>query len=225
MNNIGENLKILRQTKGLTQEQVAERIHLTRQAISNYESGKNQPGVDVLQDLARVYGVGVEDIIYGGDKQIRIRRTVKTMAAADAIIFASLELIKGVCLSLSHTVYAIQSGAVPPELYVRLEIHNKLVGIGYGTERVTIIVPLLFLCMAIVCAFTARPVSWKSKAAYFLCLSAAVTAMDLVFSLIDPEYPFSSYYLNTAVKLAVCAVLTLISIVIDCVRARRGVVL
>ena len=40
---IRENLKRLRTDRGLTQEQLAQRVHLTRQAISSYESGRTQP--------------------------------------------------------------------------------------------------------------------------------------------------------------------------------------
>ena len=45
---ISQNLKDLRRLSGLTQEQVAEKVGLTRQAISSYESGRTQPDLDTL---------------------------------------------------------------------------------------------------------------------------------------------------------------------------------
>ena len=40
MNAVGKNLKVLRQRAGLTQDALAERLHVTRQAVSSWETGK-----------------------------------------------------------------------------------------------------------------------------------------------------------------------------------------
>ena len=40
MNDIGKNIKRFRSDKNITQEQLAERLHVTRQAVSNWENGK-----------------------------------------------------------------------------------------------------------------------------------------------------------------------------------------
>lgn len=39
MRDIGKNIKELRCARGLTQEELAERLHVTRQTVSNYETG------------------------------------------------------------------------------------------------------------------------------------------------------------------------------------------
>lgn len=65
MTNIHTVLKELRIEKGLTQEEVADKIGLTRQAISGYESEKRQPGIDILVKLAEIYEVNVETVLYG----------------------------------------------------------------------------------------------------------------------------------------------------------------
>ena len=39
MSNIGKTIKKIRAERGLTQEQLAERLHVTRQAVSNWEQG------------------------------------------------------------------------------------------------------------------------------------------------------------------------------------------
>lgn len=48
---IPQNLKDLRRLSGMTQEQVAEKVGLTRQAISSYESGRTQPDLALLDGL------------------------------------------------------------------------------------------------------------------------------------------------------------------------------
>lgn len=49
---IGENLRALRADSGMTQEQVAEKLGVTRQALSSYESNRTRPDIDTLVLLA-----------------------------------------------------------------------------------------------------------------------------------------------------------------------------
>lgn len=65
MNQVGNNLKKLRKAKGITQEQLAEQLNVTRQAVSSWENGINQPDVETLARLAEYFGVTVEELIYG----------------------------------------------------------------------------------------------------------------------------------------------------------------
>lgn len=44
--NISENIRILRKNSGMTQEQLAKRLFITRQALSNYENGSRLPNLD-----------------------------------------------------------------------------------------------------------------------------------------------------------------------------------
>lgn len=68
MSEVANSIKKLRQEKQLSQEQLAEQLHVTRQAVSNWENGKTQPDVDTLTQLASVFDVSVERIIYGKGK-------------------------------------------------------------------------------------------------------------------------------------------------------------
>ncbi len=69
MSKVSKNLKKIRNEKKLTQESLAKKIHVTRQAISNWETGKTKPDIDSLLSLAEVLGVQVEELIYGEKKE------------------------------------------------------------------------------------------------------------------------------------------------------------
>ena len=69
MNMVSDSIKKLRKEKKLTQDQLAEQLHVTRQAVSNWEMGKTQPDVETLTQLAKIFGVSVERIIYGKEKK------------------------------------------------------------------------------------------------------------------------------------------------------------
>ncbi len=62
---VGKNIKQFREQKGLTQEQLAEQLHVTRQAVSNWENDKTQPDIETLHQIAFALDCSVEELIYG----------------------------------------------------------------------------------------------------------------------------------------------------------------
>ena len=62
---LGENLKNLRRQAGLTQEQVARQMGVTRQAVSGYESGRREPDIAMLEKFAALYHVDIPQLLYG----------------------------------------------------------------------------------------------------------------------------------------------------------------
>lgn len=61
-----ENLRHLRLTKGYTQEQLAERLGISAQSVSRWECCITLPDVLQLPDLARIFGITVEDLFREG---------------------------------------------------------------------------------------------------------------------------------------------------------------
>lgn len=60
---LGENLKRVREGRGMTQEELAERVHVVRQTVSKWEKGLSVPDADVLVVVAETLGVSVADLI------------------------------------------------------------------------------------------------------------------------------------------------------------------
>ena len=65
MNTIGQNIAELRKKKGLTQEELAEKMCVTAQAVSKWERDASYPDVTALSELAKVLGVSVAAILEG----------------------------------------------------------------------------------------------------------------------------------------------------------------
>ena len=61
----GPRLAGLRRAAGLTQQQLAERLYVTRQAVSRWESGRTQPDLAGLQGLAQALGCTLEQLVGG----------------------------------------------------------------------------------------------------------------------------------------------------------------
>lgn len=68
MVDFSERLKTLRLEKNLTQQQVAERIHVTKSMISAYETAIRCPSYDILIKLATLFHVSV-DFLLGREKE------------------------------------------------------------------------------------------------------------------------------------------------------------
>ena len=66
MNNaVGKHIGKLRRELGLSQEQLAEKLSVTRQAVSNWETGRTQPSLEMLEALAKAFEVDLLTVIYG----------------------------------------------------------------------------------------------------------------------------------------------------------------
>lgn len=66
---VGKHIRKYRAAKKITQEQLAEHLNVTRQAVSNWENEKTQPDIDMLQKIAQILEVSVEELIYGTTKE------------------------------------------------------------------------------------------------------------------------------------------------------------
>ena len=64
-----EILKDLREKNHLTQEEMAERLHVTRQAVSRWETGETQPNTDTLKLLSREFNVSINTLL-GSPRQL-----------------------------------------------------------------------------------------------------------------------------------------------------------
>lgn len=60
--SLGENLQRLRKEKGLSQEEVARRLYVSRQSVSKWELDQSEPGVAYLKSLAKLYGVTLDEL-------------------------------------------------------------------------------------------------------------------------------------------------------------------
>ena len=69
---VNENIKIFRERKNFTQAELADKLCVTRQAVSNWENGKTEPDIDMLNKIASVLEVSVEELIYGFKRDTKI---------------------------------------------------------------------------------------------------------------------------------------------------------
>ncbi len=66
-----EKLQMLRKNKGITQEELAEELYVSRTAVSKWESGRGYPNIESLRDISKYFSVSIDDLL-SADKLILI---------------------------------------------------------------------------------------------------------------------------------------------------------
>ena len=62
-NKIGNNIKTLRKKNRMTQEQMAKKLYLKRQTLSNYEIGKRVPDIYELVKIADLFDISLDELV------------------------------------------------------------------------------------------------------------------------------------------------------------------
>ena len=74
----GDVIRALREKKGLTQEELAQRIFVSGKAVSKWETGKGYPDISLLEPLAAALGISVIELLSG--QHVRNRNRAANMA-------------------------------------------------------------------------------------------------------------------------------------------------
>ena len=77
---VGSFLKELRKEKGVTQEQLAEKLGVSGRSVSRWETGSNMPDISLLVEIADYYDVDVREIIEGERKSEMMDKEVRDVA-------------------------------------------------------------------------------------------------------------------------------------------------
>ena len=59
----GEKLKNLRKDKGWSQEELAEKLFVSRQSVSKWENGQNYPSIEIIIKLSDFFGVTIDELL------------------------------------------------------------------------------------------------------------------------------------------------------------------
>lgn len=78
---LSENLKSFRRSKGLTQEELADRLHVVRQTVSKWEKGSSVPDADLLIRIAEILEVSVSELLGP-----QVKESARETTAADIAV-------------------------------------------------------------------------------------------------------------------------------------------
>ncbi len=108
-----EFLKALRKAKGYTQQEVADALYLSPKTISRWESGDGMPDINVIQSVAELYDVSVDEILRGERKQTSPEKasstekakTKRSQKALESSLYKGFRLFEILALAIGGTVF------------------------------------------------------------------------------------------------------------------------
>lgn len=77
MSKIAINIRFLRQLKGLSQEQLADELKITRSRIGGYEEARNEPPIDLLIRLSEYFHIAIDALVRGDMRKTNIDGLMK----------------------------------------------------------------------------------------------------------------------------------------------------
>lgn len=90
MNTIGQNIAYFRKQKNLTQEELAEKMAVTAQAVSKWECDTSYPDITVMRTLAGTLGVSVDSLLEG-ERSVAELREASTEAISRRIVLIRVD--------------------------------------------------------------------------------------------------------------------------------------
>ena len=89
-----EKLQELRKNRGLTQEELAEALYVSRTAVSKWESGRGYPSIDSLKEISKFFSVSIDDLL-SGEKIITIaeRENQSNIRNMCDLLFAVVDIL------------------------------------------------------------------------------------------------------------------------------------
>ena len=105
---IGQRMRELRAAHGMSQDDLAARVYVSRQTISSWENGKTYPDVQSLLLLSEIFDTTVDSLIKGDVDTMTetIDRDVKTMKRLSYVMLGFLLLVIGAMVWISFQVFA-----------------------------------------------------------------------------------------------------------------------
>ena len=122
-----EKLQQLRKQKGLTQEELAQALFVSRTAVSKWESGKGYPNIDSLKALANFFSVTVDELLSGEQllsiaEEDRQEKDLRTRALVFGLLDLSLILFLFLPLFGQHTADGAEAVSLLALSYISLYV-------------------------------------------------------------------------------------------------------
>lgn len=193
---VSDNLREIRLSRNLTQEQVAEKLNVTRQTVSSYESGRTRPDIDTLVRYSELYSVELESLIYGTDKMLKANRRVKLLAKILFITLIAVTFLGSLAYLFANLFFPLSDGFVgePP---FEWQAHWGLVKLWQVLDSFVNVLSFAgFSTLLIILIAGKSKITVKTKLIYAGLLSSALIILPVICGIIDPKFSPQEYVLT-----------------------------
>lgn len=191
-----EKLCELRKNKGLTQEELAQALYVSRTAISKWESGRGYPSIDSLKEISKFFSVSIDELL-SGEKIISIaekenKSNLKNMCS---LCFGITDILYLTLIILP--LYSISAGericAVNLFVFIEKTLFNQMV--------FPIMFLLIMLCGAAKAVLSFMKIEKGQKALTIVSMLLGIVTV-LLLALTREAYAISTAFLLLMIKVA-----------------------
>lgn len=191
-----EKLCELRKNKGLTQEELAQALYVSRTAISKWESGRGYPSIDSLKEISKFFSVSIDELL-SGEKIISIaekenKSNLKNMCS---LCFGITDILYLTLIILP--LYSISAGericAVNLFVFIEKTLFNQMV--------FPIMFLLIMLCGAAKAVLSFMKIEKGQKALTIVSMLLGIVTV-LLLALTRESYAISTAFLLLMIKVA-----------------------
>lgn len=198
MMSFGEKLQALRKAKGISQDQLAMQLNVSRQAISKWELGTSLPDVENVVEISRFFDISIDYLLKDElqDKDETGDKSIKHNAALSGFVLFMMStafMIIGLLISFSIWYDHQTSEAIVNGMIVQI-IGAVLYGIGKMLAKPSTILVIPFLNILLI---TLMPASVLSNLLYGYPLApyptnkdATLTFVILILAVLGLSYTF-----------------------------------
>lgn len=95
----GEKLKKERELRNWSQEYLAEQIHVSRQSVSKWETGKNYPSIEIIIDLSELFEISIDELLKS-DEDLKDKVIQDSQQPKESSVFSSVLFTAGIMLGI-----------------------------------------------------------------------------------------------------------------------------
>ena len=144
-----EKLQELRKRRGLTQEELAEDLYVSRTAISKWESGRGYPNIDSLKEISKYFSVTIDELLSGekllsiveNDHKSKIRKVCNLLFGIVDVCFIMLIVLPLYPNTMNGYIYSVN-------LMTYIEITSRNLFIYWGMFVAIILLGLVKIMLA-----------------------------------------------------------------------------
>ena len=184
----GEKLQTLRKQKSLTQEELAERLYVSRAAVSKWESGRGYPNLDSLKTVANFFSLTIDELL-SGDELLTLAEEDRRQAQTQLrdLVFGTLDCGTAVLLFLPFFGQRVHGQITAVSLLsltgISTYLHILYFVAVFGSVLCGILLLALQACPAVVWIRRKHPVSmlWNAAAVLLFIISSQPYAATVLF--------------------------------------------
>ena len=183
-----EKLKQLRVQNNMSQDELSEKLHVTRQTVSKWEQGVNEPDIYTLKQYATIFNVTIDDIV--GDVEHVNKRAINLRKASNKLFLAS-SLFFVFCVLVVFALFRFLQNEIPA--------HYDLHGVDRYGSKAEILLHLVSLTVLYAIALTSYLIGRKNVGTKLPNLETG-TFIAIFCTVLAAQIGYLVFLLTTTVK-------------------------